>query len=273
MVIPHTGYLESGEARIYFETAGEGLPLLFIHAGVADHRQWNNEFESFASEFKVVRYDMRGFGRSEPVPGEFSHMRDLELIIDELIGDEPLTLIGCSMGGRLAMDYALEHPAAVSSLVLVGSGPSGLDLDVPSHPKEKEAERAYEQGDWDRLAEVEAQIWLDGMGRSPEQTDPAFRKLALEMNRLALSHEAKKLGERTPDVEIPAVERLDQLKQPTLIFIGEHDEPYSQAAALYMQEHIPDARLVEVPGAAHLANMERPLLFERHLRDFLQEAN
>jgi len=181
-------------AQIYYETAGEGTPLVMIHAGVADSRQWNNEFAYFAQNHRVVRYDMRGYGKSEPVDGEFSHMSDLISLLDHLELHEPIVLMGCSMGGGLAVNFALTHPSKVRALIMVGSGPSGLELDVPTPAKFAEAEKAYEAGDLDLVAEIETQIWFDGMGRTPGQVNQQMRRLVYEMNRKALSYEARQLG-------------------------------------------------------------------------------
>lgn len=266
-----TGYTKIGEANLYYELAGTGQPIVFIHAGVADSRQWNNEFVHFAEDFRVLRYDQRGFGKSLPVDGEFSHLADLLALLEHIGFHQPLLLIGCSMGGGLAMDFVLEHPARVKGVVMVGSGPSGLSLDVPSHPKMDEAEAAYEAGEWDLLAELEAQIWFDGMGRTPQQVDQEMRKLALEMSRLALSHQTKNLGKRLPNTDTPAAERLDKLKVPLLAIVGENDLPYLLAAADYMVEHIQSARKVVIPDAAHLPNMEHPAQFQGIVRSFLDE--
>ena len=181
-------------AQIYYQTAGEGTPLVMIHAGVADSRQWNNEFAYFAQNHRVVRYDMRGYGKSEPVDGEFSHMSDLISLLDHLELYEPIVLMGCSMGGGLAVNFALTHPSKVRALIMVGSGPSGLELDVPTPAKFAEAEKAYEAGDLDLVAEIETQIWFDGMGRTPGQVNQQMRRLVYEMNRKALSYEARQLG-------------------------------------------------------------------------------
>ncbi|HLO18417.1 MAG TPA: alpha/beta hydrolase, partial [Anaerolineales bacterium] len=178
-------------AKIYYETAGKGIPFVMIHAGVADSRQWNNEFAFFARDYQVLRYDMRGYGKSEPVDGEFSHMSDLVSLLNALNIQEPLIMMGCSMGGGLAMDFALAHPPRVKALIMVGSGPSGLELDVPRPAKFAEVEKAFEAGDLDLVAEFETQIWFDGMDRTPEQVNQAMRKLAYEMDRQALAHEVK----------------------------------------------------------------------------------
>lgn len=267
-----SGFVRNGNAELYYEIAGEGQPLVLIHAGVADSRQWNHEFVHFAQDFRVLRYDMRGYGKSIPVEGEFSHMGDLIAVLDRLGFHLPIVLIGCSIGGSLALDFTLAHPSRVRALILVGSGPSGLRLDVPSHPREADAEDAYKAGELDLLAELETQIFFDGMGRTPQQVNQAMRRLALKMNRLALSHEAKGLGERLPNADPPAAERLDELELPVLAVVGEHDEPYSLAAADYMLDNIPSARKVILEDAAHLPNMDHPDRFQRAVRSFLDEV-
>src|SRR5258705_2579993 len=143
MLTPQTksGFVNIDEAHIDYETAGKGTLFVMIHGGVADSRQWNNEFALFAQDYQVLRYDMRGYGKSEPVDGEFSHMSDLVSVLNILELQEPLIMMGCSMGGGLAMDFALTHPSRVKALIMVGSGPSGLKLDVPTPAKFAEAEK------------------------------------------------------------------------------------------------------------------------------------
>ncbi len=265
-----SGFANIDNAKIYYETAGKGLPLVMIHAGVADSRQWNNEFTDFAQSYQVIRYDMRGYGKSKPVDGEFSHMSDLVSLLDALEIHEPIIVMGCSMGGGLAMDFALTHPSRAKALIMVDAGPSGLELDVPAPSKFADAEKAFEAGDFDLVAEIETQIWFDGMDRTPEQVNPAMRKLLFEMDRLALDHEARQLGKRTPNTETPAFDRLGDLNTPVLVIVGAHDTPYMLAAADYMTEKIPSARKVIIEDAAHLPNMDQPHEFQGVVKDFLE---
>jgi 2-hydroxy-6-oxonona-2,4-dienedioate hydrolase len=264
-----TGQADINHARIYYQIAGEGEPFVMIHAGVADSRQWNNEFTYFSQHYRVLRYDLRGYGKSEPVEGDFTHMGDLVALLDHLEIHQPLILMGCSMGGGLAMDFTLEYPDKVKALIMVDSNPSDWELEVPTPPKFDEAEKAYEDGDWDPLAELETQIWFDGVGRTPDQVNPEMRKLLYEMDRLALSHEAKGLGKRLPDTEIPAAEGLNQLKIPILVIVGDHDIASILAAADYMVEKIPSARKVTIEDATHLPNMDHPDKFREILLNFL----
>jgi pimeloyl-ACP methyl ester carboxylesterase len=272
MPTPQTksGFANSGNAELYYETAGHGLPLVMIHAGVADSRQWNNEFAFSAGSYRVLGHDMRGYGKSEPVDGEFSHMDDLVGVLNALGLNEPVVVMGCSMGGGLAMDFALTHPSRVRALILVGSGPSGLELDVPTPAKFAEVEKAFEAGDLDLVAELEAQIWFDGMGRDPEQVNQPMRKLLYEMNRLALTHEVKQLGKRLPNRPEPAFDHIGELKVPVLIIVGAHDTPYILAAADYMVERIPSAKKVIIEDAAHLPNMDQPDEFQSIVTNFLE---
>lgn len=265
-----SGFVNVNGAQIYYETAGTGTPFVMIHAGVADSRQWNNEFAYFSQSYHVVRYDSRGFGKSEPVEGEFSFMNDLTTLLDALELREPLILMGCSMGGGLAMDFALEHPSQVKALIMVGSGPSGLELDVPEPAKFAEVEKAYEAGDLDMAAELETQIWFDGSDRTPEQVNQEMRKLAYEMNRKALDYEAKELGKRLPGTKTPAFDRLTSLNIPVLVIVGAHDIPYIRAAADYMIEKLPTAQKVTIPDAAHLPNMDHPDEFRETVESFLK---
>lgn len=268
-----SGYVNSGNAQLYYETVGQGLPFVMIHAGVADSRQWNNEFAFFARDYQVVRYDMRGYGKSEPVEGDFNHLDDLVAVLNSLGIQESVVLMGCSMGGGLATDFALTHPSRVRALIMVGSGPSGLELDVPSPAKFAEVEKAFEAGDLDLVSELETQIWFDGTGRMPEQVNPSMRKLLYEMNRQALAHEVKQLGKRLPNTQVLAFDRLSDLKIPVLIVVGEHDTPYILAAADYMIERIPSAQKVIIKDAAHLPNMDHPEEFQSHITKFLDNLS
>lgn len=160
-----SGFVKIDEAQLYYESAGTGIPFVMIHAGVADRRQWNLEFDYFARSYHVMRYDMRGYGKSEPAEGKFSHLSDLTALLDALEIREPFILMGCSMGGELAIDFAIAQPDRVKALILVGSAPAGLELDVPPLAKFGEAEKAWQAGDLDLLTEVETQIWFDGRYR------------------------------------------------------------------------------------------------------------
>jgi pimeloyl-ACP methyl ester carboxylesterase len=256
-----------GEARLAYDLAGQGAPLVLVHAGIADRRMWDPQFLVFAEHFRVARCDLRGFGESEPVAGEFSHAADLLAVLDGL-GLERAHLVGCSKGGSACLELALDHPERVSGLVLVGSGPSGFQFETPPPRQWDEVVAAFRAGDLDRTSELEVQIWVDGPHRALDQVDPAIRRLVFDMNRIALGHEVKGLGNELPP-PIPAADRLGTLSTPTLVIVGELDQPTPVAAAEFMAARIPNARHIVLPDTAHLPNLELPAEFNRLVLGFL----
>ena len=267
-----SGFINIGKANIFYEQSGSGTPLIMIHAGVADSRQWNNEFPHFSENFQTFRYDMRGYGKSEPVDSTFSHLGDLTALVDALDIDPPFILMGCSMGGSFAMDYALANPGQVKALIMVGSGPSGLELDVDQPEIFSEVGKAFETGDLDRVAELETQIWFDGMDRTPDQVDQDMRQLAYEMNRIAIGHEVKELGTRQENADKPAFNRLDEIDFPVLIIVGSQDIPYMHATADYMTERVDSAQKIIIKNAAYLPNMDQPEQFQKIVSQFLADT-
>src|SRR5947209_4191296 len=120
-----SGFIEVESGKLYFEAEGEGPALVLIHAGVAHSGMWDDQFHRFAGHFRTIRYDMRGFGKSESLPGTFSWRQDLFDLLT-FLGVQRAALVGLSMGGGLAVDFTLEHPEMVTALVAVALGLSGF---------------------------------------------------------------------------------------------------------------------------------------------------
>jgi pimeloyl-ACP methyl ester carboxylesterase len=152
--------------------------------------------------------------------------------------------------------------------VLVGSGPSGFQFETDPPRQWDEVVSTFRAGDLDRTSELEVEIWVDGPNRAPDQVDPAIRRLVFDMNRIALANEVKELGAELPPA-VPAAERLDTLRAPTLVLVGDQAQPTPQAAAEFMAARIPTARHVVLPDTAHLPNLEVPARFNRLVLDFL----
>ena len=269
-----SGHTEVNGARLYYEIAGSGTPLVMIHAGIADSRMWDNEFASFSARYRVLRFDMRGYGKSPPVPGSFNLLDDLTALLAELELEGPLILMGCSMGGGLALDYALENPGRTRAIILVGGAPAGFNADIEGPDALfAESERAFENGELDRVAEVDMQIWFDGVGRSPSPAKAAIRAKAYKMARLVSEHEYKRIGNHVrKTAEKQAAERLHEIDAPVLIVIGENDLPFLMKAAEFMDDRLPKATLAAMADAAHLPNMEHPAQFRAIVADFLDKA-
>lgn len=262
-----TWFADVNGARLYYEVAGEGQPLVFIHAGIADSRMWDAQFAAFAQRYRVIRYDMRGFGKSEMVRGDFSHARDLLGLLD-VLGVTNAYLVGCSMGGAAAIDLTLAYPERVAALVLVCSSPQGFDYQGDPPPIWHDIVAAFEAGDLERTSEYEMRLWVDGPSRTPDQVPAAIRDLVREMNLIALKNEAAELGDNQP-IEPAAVHRIHELKLPVLVMIGELDNPKAVAAGEWMAANIPGAQRVVV-HTAHLPSMEQPMEFNRIVLEFLR---
>jgi pimeloyl-ACP methyl ester carboxylesterase len=268
-MLRETGMAEVNGARLYYEAVGEGEPLVLVHAGIADSRMWEGQLTAFADRYRVIRYDMRGFGMTAMVDGPFSHHEDLRGLLDSL-NVERVHLVGCSMGGGAALDFALEYPQRVGNLVLVGSAVGGFGPDIDSPRQWDEIVSAEDAGDLERVSELEVQVWVDGPGRAPEDVDVSVRDLVREMNLIALKNEASGLGDEW-EPEPPAADRLPDVQAPTLLIVGDEDQPSVFAAADLLQRELPNVRKVVMHGAAHMPNMERPEEFNRIVLDFLRD--
>lgn len=267
MIAAQTGFAEINGAKIYYEVSGEGQPLLMVHAGVANQSMWDDQFDVLAQKYKVVRYDMRGFGQSLPDAGDYQRHEDIRALLDFLEIDHAY-LMGCSMGGKACMNFALDYPDRADALIMVASGPGGFSYEEWSpSPLDEEIEAAEQRADLERVNELEMQIFVDGRGRTPGQVHPALRKKVYDMNMIALQNEAL-LGRDVPP-PTSAAQRIAQLQLPTLIIIGDLDEEYIARAADFMAAHIPGARKIVMHGTAHLPNMEFPEVFNAHVQAFL----
>ena len=259
----------------YYEGAGSGSPLVLIHAGICDSRMWDEQFAHFAESHRVFRYDMRGYGQTEPVDVPYAHHEDLRALLDHW-EIEQAHLVGCSMGGSTALDFALAYPDRVRSLTIVCAEPGGYeDVDEQGEPIEEEIPEQWDQiveafrlGAYESVAEWEVRFWVVGPERTPDQVDPAVRHKVYEMNVIALRNEAQELGENQP-LDPPAAERLGELTCPTQIIIGALDQPVMRRAADLMANTIAGAQKVVIPETAHLPSMEQPLQFNQILSTFL----
>jgi pimeloyl-ACP methyl ester carboxylesterase len=267
-----SGFAQVSGARLYYEISGDGEPLVLIHAGIADNRMWDRQFDAFEERYCVIRHDMRGFGRTaveERVP--YSHHEDLRDLLD-ILGAGPALLVGCSVGAMTAIDFALEFSERTRALVLVGPGVGGFEPDVDPPEEWDEMVAAEEAGDLERLSELEVRVWVDGPYRDPGGVDPAVRDLVRDMNLIALINEASGVGDVRPP-ETPTVDRLAEIKVPTLVTVGDLDQPETVVSADLLEERLPNAQKVVMRGTAHLPNMERPEDFNRIVLGFLDELD
>ena len=265
-----TGFVKAPGARLYYEAAGRGHPLLLIHAGVADCRMWDALFPVFAQQFRVVRYDTRGFGKSLTEDVAFSNRQDVSDLLDHL-GIERTYVIGVSRGGSIAIDFTLEHPERVAALIPVASGLGGFKSG--SRPVQEtqmfaEMDRLWEAKEFTRLADLEVRMWVSGPGQPPDRVALPVRERIREM--ILNNYTTHKVEGQSIVMEPPAAGRLGEIRVPTLVVLGDLDESGVLAAADEIVRGVAGARKVVVPGTAHMLSLEKPEEFTKIVLDFLQ---
>ncbi|MEH2558176.1 pimeloyl-ACP methyl ester carboxylesterase [Bradyrhizobium algeriense] len=124
--------IASGQARLAVKVVGDGDPVVFLHAAVCDSRMWRAQLDAVGASNKAIAYDRRGFGETRAEKEDFSAVADLLAVIDAVGNGAPAILVGCSQGGRVALDTALLHPSHVRALVLIAPAVSGAP--EPIHP-------------------------------------------------------------------------------------------------------------------------------------------
>ena len=262
-----SGFAGVNGARLWYEEAGSGPAVVLLHGHLIDSGQWDAQFPVFARELRTVRYDARGFGRSDLPAGPFAFAEDLVALLDHL-GIERASLIGCSGGGATIVECALTHPERVDALVLVGSALSGYPF---GKAPEVFAERrqALEAGDLERALEIGLRIWTDGP-RRPDQVDAGVRERTREMMARQEARPDPHLVARW--VEPPAVSRLAEIFAPTLAIVAEHDLPRLHDIADLVAREVPNARKEVIADAGHHPNMEHPAEFDELVLAFLREV-
>ncbi|KPL91344.1 alpha/beta fold hydrolase [Herpetosiphon geysericola] len=264
-----TGYVAVDGGELYYEAVGSGLPLVFIHAGVADSRMWDAQVAHFSPKYRVIRYDTRGFGRSKTEAVSFSNRQDLLAVLDHCKVDRAI-LIGNSRGGSIAIDSTLSFPDRVKGLVVLGSGLGGFGSEeIPPDLVEPigKMQAAQEAKDWALLAELEARFWADGPNQPAGRADNAVYEVVRSMTYENYINQPVEAAAQPLDP--PAIGRLAEIQVPLLIFIGLLDEADCVEAAKYMAEHVTNAQYVAFPDVAHMVSLEKPQEFNRIIDEFI----
>ena len=262
-----SGFLDIQGGKLYYEAAGTGRAVVFVHAGIADHRMWDDQFELFAQKYRVVRYDTRGFGKTTSEGVEFSNRADLRALLDYL-GIDKAVLVGCSRGGQIATDTTLESPERVAGLITVCSGPGGFEADTSDEDVIMgDMEKAEQAGDWEKVIQIDMQVWLSGFKRSIDDMPASLVQRMVDMGRLNYSH----VSEENKPITLspPGAGRLGEINVPALIIWGDLDTNYILEASPALADGIHGAQRAIITGTAHLPNMEKPAEFNRIVLDFI----
>lgn len=252
-------------AGIFCQVAGSGPPVVLTHDGLLHSESWDAQFSVFAAGYRVARWDRRGYGRSPRPAGSFSSVDDLAAVVRS-VSDQPATLVGCSYGGFLSVQCALDHPDLVAALVLVGPVITGLPFSEHFNTRGGRGEPAFDAPVAEQIAYWSgSDPWFVASGNTAARqrlhellsTNPHNLRLPLEL-------------ERRP--QLPALPRLGEVAVPTLIITGEYDIPDVHAHCGAIEAAIAGARRVVLAGSGHLPHMETPEVFNRVVLEFLAEV-
>jgi pimeloyl-ACP methyl ester carboxylesterase len=255
--------------RVIGDQMGDGPAVVLLHAGVADRRMWNDVAAALAVDYRVIRFDARGYGASPPSAVAFLPASDVVAVMDDL-RVERAHLVGASMGGYVALDVALAHPSRVASLALLASGLPEYDFGPQVTEYWREEERLLASGDLDAVVELNLEMWLLGTGRGwTPRLESVAAKLRDQLRIIAMNQAS---GEDLGELARPLTrDTLGTLRVPTLVVVGENDPGDLVHISESIATWIPAARLVVMPDTGHLPALERPAqtlaMLEPHLAD------
>jgi pimeloyl-ACP methyl ester carboxylesterase len=265
-----TGYAEVDGGRLYYETSGNGPALVLIHAGFLDLRMWDRQIPVFSKTNRVIRYDVRGFGKSDIARNTYSDYKDLRALLYHL-RVKTASIVGVSNGGRIAADFAVEYPSMLDHLVLVSPGMSGYKSSGPEEDKMweefdkqmKPQEVADREGRALDAVEMDVNAWASA--QTPVNRE-RIRQIALDNFHVHVENPWK--------LQVPpeprTFQRLSQIRIPTLVIIGDRDVPPQILLTDNIHSHIPGSKRLLIPGADHIANMSKPEEFNIAVLEFLK---
>lgn len=265
------GFAPVDTAELFYRESGTGDPVLFIHAGVADSRMWLPQLREVPSGYRFIAYDLRGFGKSQMVDGEYSDHLDALGVMDHL-GVETAMVVGCSVGSAVAIRVAATSPERVAGLVLVGADSPGFEPSEPyEFPEWPAAVAAFEAGDMAKVAQLDAKMWLAGEGRTVDEIDPGLVDQFVEMDLAALKNESARDRVRRPGPDL--LDSLGSVTCPLLVVVGAHDLPTLVGAAHHLAAKHSQRKAVVIPDTAHLPGFESPQEFNETLFRFLRATS
>ena len=264
-------YISVDGVNLYYEVTGEGFPLVWAHEFAGDSQSWDAQVKFFSRRYQVITYNARGYAPSDvPVdPAAYSQaqaVQDLYSLLRHL-GIEQAYVGGLSMGGGTALNFGLTHPKMTKALIVAGAGSGSVSPDLWRQETEATARRFETEG----MEKVSEDYALGPTRVQFQRKDPkgwAEFKQALS-GHSTLGATLTFRGVQIKRATIFELEpELKQLQVPTLIVIGDEDEPCVEPA-IFMKRNIPSAGLVILPMSGHTINLEEPDLFNRIVLDFL----
>jgi pimeloyl-ACP methyl ester carboxylesterase len=262
--------VEANGARLAVEIAGQENrePVVLVHAGICDRRMWRTQVEALAPRFRVISYDLRGYGESPPAAGAVAHAEELRALLDALAVPRA-DVVGASLGGAVAIDLALAAPERVGRLALLAPAISGFEASEPHRQRMADVDTVYRKHGLGAAVEAELKLWVDGVWRGPDIVPAEVRELVRAMNTIVLANEVAHPDAHAVWLDPPAITRLEEIRAPALVIEGDLDLPDPLRRAELCATRIPGARRLVVENTAHLPSLEQPEIVNRALLDFL----
>ena len=260
-----TGYADIDGRKVYYEMKGQGPAIVLIHGFSLDSRMWDPQFDALASSHQVLRYDASGYGRSTVPDSSICGYDELAALL-KFLGIRKATLVGMSMGGNEAIKLALEHPEMVEGLVTVATTLDGFTWRDPLRSQFRHILSVAKDSGLAKAREV----WLNDVLLTPVTgIAPIKAKIRQIVSEWPGGQFKRGTFADFLPLQPPAIKRLHEIRVPTLVLDGEHDDPNMLAIADTIAMRVPGAKKVIIPGSGHLMNLEQPEEFARLVKDFL----
>lgn len=260
------GMAQVNGTSLYYEVKGQGFPLVLLSGGgTLDRRAWDNQFEAFAKHYQVIRYDIRGIGKSERPRQAFSHSQDLYALL-KFLKIKKAHIIGLSFSGAIALDFALEHPEMVDHLILAATGTSSDAKSKANVDSVLALTAMAKKEGFERMIQflLDLPFFISQENRAAQEK---MRRIYQD-NRDMFESEFPLVVLWQP-TEPPASERLSEIRAPVLVLEAENDHPAYKEITGKLVAGINGAKRILIPGGAHLLHLDKPKEFNRAVLDFL----
>ena len=262
--------------KLYYEEAGEGFPIIFVHEFGGDYRSYEPQIRYFARRYRCIAYNARGYPPSDVPDDEqkYSQQRARDDVLAVLNGlrIDQAHLVGISMGGFAVLHFGMTYAAHARSMVVGGCG-YGAE---PSKREQFQVEAEAAAARFETLGiEAVANSYALGTTRVQLQNkDPRgweeFRQMLTEHSARGSALTLRGVQKRRPSL-FDLVEQMRQVRVPTLIITGDEDDPCIEASIL-MKRAIPSAALAMLPRSGHAINLEEPALFNQFIEQFFHQV-
>ena len=248
---------------LYYETLGKGAPVILIHGGFGDRRMWDAQMEPLSQAFRVIRYDHRGFGKSSAPDKPYSPVADLVALMEHL-ELKRANLVGNSMGGTLALDFALLQPNLTGAVVVVASTAGGYPVPEEDIKNMNEVLGVAK----DKGTSAAVPLWLRhpmvGVASRHPTAGPLLRTMVEDNQKMFLAEHWPQ-EPMTPT----AYERLAGLNANVLFVVGDQDVASVRNGAEASAARIKKAKVVTIKDADHLPQMEHPEAVNKLLVEYI----